>query len=570
MITFETLKYKNFLSTGNTPTKIQLNKDSATLVVGSNGAGKSTMLDALSFALFGKPHRNINKPQLVNSINGKNCEVEVTFSVAGNRYKVFRSIKPGKFQIYQNDKLLNQESHTRDYQKVLETNILKLNHKSFHQVVVLGSSSFIPFMQLPAAQRRNVIEDLLDIGIFTKMNVLTKDRYTKLKNDLNNTVNDMNITGEKIRLQQKHIRELKDIDLKQTVKNEKKIQELKDEADLMDQRNKELQKQFDDAWPSLSKSIDIIVSNQNKLNSNKTTHNHDIKALVKQAKFYETNDCCSTCDQLLSDKLKATKRKDIEKDATSINDRLKEIDGQLEGLQNKFDILKREQEELDKIKTDIRMNEGTIYHCNDQIKSLESNSSVKSIDTTQAEKELNDNQDHIKELEKQQQSQTHVRTYIEAIFELLKDTGIKTKIIREYLPIMNKLINQYLQILDFFVSFNLDESFNETIKSRYRDDFSYSSFSEGEKQRIDLALLFSWRHIAKMKNSANTNLLILDETFDSSLDADGVDNLIKILYTLRDDSNVFIISHKQDLLDGKFPAKIEFKKQNNFSSVSCS
>ena len=570
MITFETLKYKNFLSTGNTPTTIQLNKDSATLVVGSNGAGKSTMLDALSFALFGKPHRNINKPQLVNSINGKNCEVEVTFSVAGNRYKVFRSIKPGKFQIYQNDKLLNQESHTRDYQKVLETNILKLNHKSFHQVVVLGSSSFIPFMQLPAAQRRNVIEDLLDIGIFTKMNVLTKDRYAKLKNDLNNTVNDMNITREKIRLQQKHIRELKDIDLKQTVKNEKKIQELKDEADLMYQRNKELQKQFDNAWPSLSKSIDVIVSNQNQLNSNKTTHNHDIKALVKQAKFYETNDCCPTCDQLLSDKLKATKRKDIEKDATSINDTLKEIAGELEGLQNKHDILKREQEELDKIKTDIRMNEGTIYHCNDQIKSLESNSSVKSIDTTQAEKELNDNQDHIKELEKQQQSQAHVRTYIEAIFELLKDTGIKTKIIREYLPVMNKLINQYLQILDFFVSFNLDESFNETIKSRHRDDFSYSSFSEGEKQRIDLALLFSWRHIAKMKNSANTNLLILDETFDSSLDADGVDNLIKILYTLRDDSNVFIISHKQDLLDGKFPAKIEFKKQNNFSSASCS
>ena len=570
MITFETLKYKNFLSTGNTPTTIQLNKDSATLVVGSNGAGKSTMLDALSFALFGKPHRNINKPQLVNSINGKNCEVEVTFSVAGNRYKVFRSIKPGKFQIYQNDKLLNQESHTRDYQKVLETNILKLNHKSFHQVVVLGSSSFIPFMQLPAAQRRNVIEDLLDIGIFTKMNVLTKDRYAKLKNDLNNTVNDMNITREKIRLQQKHIRELKDIDLKQTVKNEKKIQELKDEADLMYQRNKELQKQFDNAWPSLSKSIDVIVSNQNQLNSNKTTHNHDIKALVKQAKFYETNDCCPTCDQLLSDKLKATKRKDIEKDATSINDTLKEIDGELEGLQNKLDILKREQEELDKIKTDIRMNEGTIYHCNDQIKSLESNSSVKSIDTTQAEKELNDNQDHIKELEKQQQSQAHVRTYIEAIFELLKDTGIKTKIIREYLPVMNKLINQYLQILDFFVSFNLDESFNETIKSRHRDDFSYSSFSEGEKQRIDLALLFSWRHIAKMKNSANTNLLILDKTFDSSLDADGVDNLIKILYTLRDDSNVFIISHKQDLLDGKFPAKIEFKKQNNFSSASCS
>jgi DNA repair exonuclease SbcCD ATPase subunit len=570
MITFETLKYKNFLSTGNKPTTIKLNKDSATLVVGSNGAGKSTMLDALSFALFGKPHRNINKPQLVNSINGKNCEVEVSFSVAGNSYRVFRSIKPGKFQIYQNDKLLNQEAHTRDYQKVLETNILKLNHKSFHQVVVLGSSSFIPFMQLPAAQRRNVIEDLLDIGIFTKMNVLTKDRYTKLKNELNNTVNDMNITCEKIRLQKKHIKELKEIDLKQTVKNEKKIQELKDEADLVSKRNENLQKQFDDTWPSLSESIDDVISNQNNLNSDKTTHNHDIKALVKQAKFYETNDCCPTCDQLLSDKLKTTKRDEIEKNATIINDALKDINLELEVLHDKFNILKKEKDELNKIKTDIRMNEGTIHHCNDQIKSLESSSSIKSIDTTQAEEDLNNNQEYNRELEKQQQSQTHVRTYIEAIFELLKDTGIKTKIIREYLPVMNKLINQYLQILDFFVSFSLDESFNETIKSRHRDDFSYSSFSEGEKQRIDLALLFSWRHIAKMKNSANTNLLILDETFDSSLDSDGVDNLIKILYTLRDDSNVFIISHKQDLLDGKFPAKIEFKKQNNFSSASCS
>jgi hypothetical protein len=232
--------------------------------------------------------------------------------------------------------------------------------------------------------------------------------------------------------------------------------------------------------------------------------------------------------------------------------------------------LKQEQDELNKIKTDVRMNEGTIQHCVNQIKSMESNSDIKSIDTTESEEELSNNEDHVKNLEKQQQSQAHVRTYIEAIFELLKDTGIKTKIIREYLPVMNKLINQHLQILDFFVSFTLDESFNETIKSRHRDDFSYSSFSEGEKQRIDLALLFSWRHIAKMKNSANTNLLILDETFDSSLDTDGVDNLIKILYTLRDDSNVFIISHKQDLLDGKFPAKIEFKKHNNFSSASCS
>jgi DNA repair exonuclease SbcCD ATPase subunit len=570
MIIFETLTYKNFLSTGNNPTTIQLNKDSATLVVGSNGAGKSTMLDALSFALFGKPHRNINKPQLVNTINGKNCEVEVTFSVGKNKYRVFRSIKPGAFQIYQNDKLLNQESHTRDYQKVLESNILKLNHKSFHQVVVLGSSSFIPFMQLPAAQRRSVIEDLLDIGIFTKMNILTKERYSKLKSQLNNTNNDMNITLEKLRLQQKHIKELKDIDLKHTVKNEKKLQDLKDEADLMEKRNIDLQKLFDDTWPKLNDSIDTITTSQKSLNSDKSTHTFNIKALVKQARFYEKNDCCPTCDQLIDTDLKTTKRNDIEKNAAVINDSLKDINDELNTLKDRFDTLKTEQDELNKIKNDIRMNQGTIRHCNAQVKDLESSVDVKSIDTTQAESELKDNEEHIKKLEKQQQSQAHIKTYIEAIFELLKDTGIKTKIIREYLPVMNKLINQHLQILDFFVSFNLDESFNETIKSRHRDDFSYSSFSEGEKQRIDLALLFSWRHIAKMKNSANTNLLILDETFDSSMDADGVDNLIKILYTLRDDSNVFIISHKQDLLDGKFPAKIEFKKHNNFSSASCS
>lgn len=567
MITFEKLSYKNFLSTGDKETVIDLNRSSATLVVGANGAGKSTMLDALSFALFGKPHRNINKPQLVNSINGKQCEVEVTFKVGSNRYRVFRSIKPNRFHIYQNNKLLNEESHSRDYQKVLESNILKLNHKSFHQVVVLGSSSFIPFMQLPAAQRRGVIEDLLDIGIFTKMNNLTKERYSKLKNELAQTSNNINIINEKILLQEKHIRELKDIDLKQSLKNEKKIEELKAEVALLIARNKELQDQFDAEWPDLCKTIDGLNLKIRDISTEKTTHNHEIKSLVKQDKFFESNDCCPTCDQTLTEDFKNIKRKEITSRASVIKETITKLEDEDFSLRKSLDSANTSKSSLDKIRTDIRMNEGTIHHCESQIHSLQSSEEVKSIDTTQAEQELEENKNELTELNNTMQSQTHVRSYIEAIFELLKDTGIKTKIIKEYLPVMNKLINQYLQVLDFFVSFTLDDSFNETIRSRHRDDFSYSSFSEGEKQRIDLALLFAWRQIAKMKNSANTNLLILDETFDSSLDSDGVDNLIKILYTLREDSNVFIISHKQDLLDGKFPAKIEFVKRNNFSGI---
>jgi DNA repair exonuclease SbcCD ATPase subunit len=288
---------------------------------------------------------------------------------------------------------------------------------------------------------------------------------------------------------------------------------------------------------------------------------------VKQDKFFESNDCCPTCDQTLTEDFKNIKRKEITSRASVIKETITKLENEDFSLRKSLDSANTSKSSLDKIRTDIRMNEGTIHHCESQIHSLQSSEEVKSIDTTQAEQELEENKNELTELNNTMQSQTHVRSYIEAIFELLKDTGIKTKIIKEYLPVMNKLINQYLQVLDFFVSFTLDDSFNETIRSRHRDDFSYSSFSEGEKQRIDLALLFAWRQIAKMKNSANTNLLILDETFDSSLDSDGVDNLIKILYTLREDSNVFIISHKQDLLDGKFPAKIEFVKRNNFSGI---
>jgi DNA repair exonuclease SbcCD ATPase subunit len=570
MIIFEKLRYKNFLSTGNKQIEIDLNNASATLVVGSNGAGKSTMLDALSFGLFGKPHRNINKTQLVNSINNKATEVEVEFKIGPNNFKVSRGIKPTRFEVYQNGNLLNQESHSRDYQKILENNILKLNHKSFHQVVVLGSSNFVPFMQLPSHQRRTVIEDLLDIGVFTTMNTLVKERSAKLKQQIIKTQSDIRICEESIRLQKKHIKQLQQIDLNQATKNQKKIDELESEKELLIKRNEEIHDNYTEKEPYLSGDIKAVSTKEKTVSSELRENEFTVKGLIKKDKFLADNEVCPTCSQAIDSDFAASERNKLKEESDKY---LKEI--------SKLGVIKNELiRELKEIKekhslltstlSDIRINDSTIANIDAQVKRLSSVEETQSIDTTKAERELNTQNENFKELSKTSTGQTSIKAYIDAIFELLKDTGIKTKVIRQYLPVMNKLINQYLQILDFFVSFTLDESFNETIKSRYRDEFSYASFSEGEKQRIDLALLFSWRQVARMKNSANTNLLMLDETFDSSLDAEGVDNLLKILYTLKKDTNVFIISHKQDMLDGKFPAKLTFSKQNNFSYCASS
>ena len=570
MIIFEKLRYKNFLSTGNKQIEIDLNNASATLVVGSNGAGKSTMLDALSFGLFGKPHRNINKTQLVNSINNKATEVEVEFKIGPNNFRVSRGIKPTRFEVYQNGNLLNQESHSRDYQKILENNILKLNHKSFHQVVVLGSSNFVPFMQLPSHQRRTVIEDLLDIGVFTTMNTLVKERSAKLKQQIIKTQSDIRICEESIRLQKKHIKQLQQIDLNQATKNQKKIDELESEKELLIKRNEEIHDNYTEKEPYLSGDIKAVSTKEKTVSSELRENEFTVKGLIKKDKFLADNEVCPTCSQAIDSDFAASERNKLKEESDKY---LKEI--------SKLGVIKNELiRELKEIKekhslltstlSDIRINDSTIANIDAQVKRLSSVEETQSIDTTKAERELNTQNENFKELSKTSTGQTSIKAYIDAIFELLKDTGIKTKVIRQYLPVMNKLINQYLQILDFFVSFTLDESFNETIKSRYRDEFSYASFSEGEKQRIDLALLFSWRQVARMKNSANTNLLMLDETFDSSLDAEGVDNLLKILYTLKKDTNVFIISHKQDMLDGKFPAKLTFSKQNNFSYCASS
>ena len=565
MITFKKLTWKNFLSTGNNETTVYLNKDSATLVVGSNGAGKSTMLDALSFALFGKPHRSINKPQLVNSINNKHCLTTVEFAVGNIEYKIIRGIKPNVFEVYQNGKLLNQESHSRDYQKIIEQNILKLNHKSFHQVVVLGSSNFIPFMQLPSHQRRNVIEDLLDIGIFTKMNGVLKDKIMALRHEMNETDNKLNILKETIKLQTSHISELKKIDSTQEEKRTNEIRSINEEISVLEGSNLELQREYDLNYKT-------AVEDHEKESNNKTSYTVEISNLkrsmddvVKESKFYEKNDHCPTCSQNISAELKSSKNKECKNKAKTLNSEYVNTKDKLKASESKVNKLYSQIVHLNEVNNSIRQNEARINILKNRIDALSKNADVQ--DTTEAELKLAADKEKSLKLLDIKFEQTTLSSYFDAIGELLRDTGIKTKVIRQYLPIMNKLINQYLQVLDFFVLFNLDDSFNETIKSRHRDEFTYSSFSEGEKQRIDLSLLFSWRKIARMKNSANTNLLILDETFDSSMDADGVDNLLKILNTLGKETNVFIISHKQDLLEGKFPKKIEFEKIKNFSQV---
>lgn len=569
MLLFESISYKNFLSTGDKPTVIELNKDSATLVVGANGAGKSTMLDAISYALFGKPHRNINRPQLVNSINNKQLLVEVKFSLGSNKYRVIRGMKPNIFEIYHNDVMLNQESHSRDYQKVLEMNILKLNHRSFHQVVVLGSGNFIPFMQLPSYQRRSVIEDLLDIGIFTKMNMLTKERFSKLKSDLLDTDNQLNIIKEQITLQSKHISDLQNIDIQRSTKASKKIDSLQSEIELLEKRNASLNDSYTEQLRPLISKLEKAQSKLDKLTEYKIQINSKISDVVKHARFYETNNSCPTCEQDISLELKANKHDEASVTAKALSDGLKELDINIADASERLSVIRANHSEVQSIQSDISSNQRLIGNLQAQITDLQRENDVTDelTDTAAAALELDTRKTHYSDTLDSKSKHLETRSYYDAIGELLKDTGIKTKIIRQYLPIMNNLINKYLNILDFFVKFDLDESFNETIRSRHRDEFSYASFSEGEKSRIDLALLFAWRHIAKLKNSTNTNLLILDETFDSSLDVDGVDNLLKILYSLKKDSNVFIISHKKDVLDGKFPRKIEFEKVNNFSQV---
>ena len=568
MIIFKTVRYKNFLSTGNTFTEIPLNNDKTTLVVGQNGAGKSTMLDAISFSLFGKSHRSINKNQLINSINGKGCVVEVEFSIGKVDYKIVRGIKPAIFEIWKGDTMINQSSHAKEYQKILEQNILKLNHKSFHQVVVLGSSSFIPFMQLSSSHRRDVIEDLLDINVFSKMNILLKEKQSAIRDQLKDIGYKIDIIKNKIDTQTKYIQDIKTLTEDNRKEYESRIHASQNSIDELQAENSELSLGLDESIRETEERQQALHDRRQALMLGGQDRQTTLANVRKRIKFFEENEVCSVCDQAITDSHKHVILESAKQESAQIQSECRQIgtDGT---------AVEKEINETGLLLKSLRDRVSKLSENNVQITTLQKN--IKSYqdylekgvsaDLKEAEndlKALNDDKNSMLETKFEVSEEFSYNT---VMAEMLRDTGIKTKIIRQYMPVINQLVNKYLQVLDFFVHFDLDESFNETIRSRHRDEFTYDSFSEGEKQRIDLSLLFTWRQIAKMKNSVATNLLILDETFDSSLDHEGVDNLLKILYTLDDDTNIFVISHKGEILDGKFNNKLEFKKEKNFSKM---
>ena len=570
MIKFEKLRWKNFLSTGNYFNEIDFLDRSTNLIVGENGAGKSTMLDALSFALFGKAHRKINKNQLINTINNKDCRCEVEFTVNSVQYKVVRGIKPTKFEIWKDGTMINQSSHAREYQEILEKNVLQMSHKSFHQIVVLGSSSFIPFMQLNSTSRRDVIEDLLDINIFSKMNVILKEKTSLLKGELEGNNHLIEVVKTKINAQKKYIRDLTAINTQQRKDKEAEIEGLNADIATFNEVTAELSETVNSSLPKVQEELSKIRTNKQKLEKYQTQFSTQVKAVVKEAKFFDENEHCPTCDQEIAEDLRTTKKtaagdraKDLKKLMTEAEEQLKQYQSDMESHETQLSELMEKQ---NLINNNMQM----VSRLTQQVQKIQAD--LQSMadsdgDMGQANADLNELDEELHQLTDTKFLLNEKASYNRVASELLRDTGIKTKIIRQYIPVINELTNQYLQILDFFVHFELDESFNETIRSRYRDTFSYDSFSEGEKQRIDLSLLFTWRQIAKMKNSVSTNLLILDETFDSSLDGEGVDNLMKIIDTLKDDTNVFVISHKTELEDAHFERKLSFIKDKNFSRM---
>ena len=569
MIIFRKVSFRNFLSTGNTPTEIELDKHNTTLIIGDNGSGKSTVLDALCFGLFGKAFRNIKKDQLVNSVNERDCKVEVFFNIGRQKFHIIRSIKPNRFEIYKNGKMLNQDASVRDYQKHLENNILKLNYQSFTQVVILGSSSFVPFMQLTPRNRRDVVEEILDIKIFSIMNTILKTRIKLLKDEQKDIVHQYEMTETQIDMAERHIEKSKE-----NSKENKKALEQKIAQNEIEMNN--LTAQINMLQNKIVEWNDHVLPRQQKLHDdvyelNKIKDKLDMKSskAKEEITFFEENDNCPTCEQHIDEDFK---QKAIEertnKMITSACTTTK-LKVEIASMDARVQEFKQHEKEYRNHEVEVAKNtasSNSIITFNKQLMQQIENFNKADAELAEEKTKLKTYKSQLKTIEKKKERLTEDNNYLRIARQLLQDSGIKTKIIKRYLPVMNKLINSYLSALEFPAQFNLDEEFNETIKSRYRDVFSYANFSEGEKMRIDLALLFTWRQIAKMKNSTNTNLLVLDEIFDSSLDYNGTDEFLKIVNKLSGE-NVFIISHKSDLNVDKFDSTIRFEKQNNFSKM---
>lgn len=568
MIIFRSIKWRNFLSTGNYFTEIDLNANQNTLIVGENGSGKSTLLDALCFALFGKAFRNINKPQLLNSLNQKDCIVEINFDTNNKSYKVIRGIKPNVFEIYCDGELVNQDAAARDYQEVLEKSILKLNYKSFTQIVILGSASFTPFMQLSSSDRRAIIEDLLDIQIFSTMNSVVKDRLSNNKDLISEEKHKINLTQQQYDLQKIHIDKLKQNNDDKVKEYEQEIQSNSDtissllkENNTIDAEIQKLQLVVDDKIETEAK-VKKITKLESQIENN-------LFKIRKDISFFQEHDDCPTCRQSIADSFKKEELETLSVKSKECEHGLTELEKKLLLEQEKLQDISEKQSQIQKRQVKIATNNATVSELNKYIAKLQKQilelQNCKTV-TDKEEVELKTINDSLDLMKKELKLLIEDKNYLEVAGNLLKDTGIKTKIVRQYLPIINKLVNKYLSTLDFFVNFNLDESFKETIKSRYRDEFSYNNFSEGEKSRIDLSLMLTWRAVSKLKNSSNTNLLILDEVFDSSLDNNGTEYLMNILHML-EGTNLFVISHKGDILQDKFSNVIRFQKIKNFSKV---
>ena len=568
MILFEKIRWKNFLSTGNQYTEISFTEHPTNLIIGTNGAGKSTLLDALTFSLFGKPFRKINKPQLVNTVNEKDCNVEVEFSIGNTKWKVVRGIKPNIFEIFRDDNALNQSAAALDQQKWFEQNVIKMNYKSFTQIVILGSSTFVPFMQLTATNRRDVIEDLLDIRIFSSMNNLMKDKIREVKDQIKVLDLKKESLIDKVKMQENFIEEIESRGKENIKSKEVRISELLIEENNLMNDNAYIE---EDVF-KLTKEIEGLDSAKEKLRTLgnlKGKISNKVSTITKEHKFFTQNTVCPTCNQDIEETFRINRIKDAQDKAKELQSGYKELEQAInkeEERERQFTTLSKE---ITTLTHGISQNNIKIAGCQRQVRDLESE--IQRVTDNLANRnteheKLTTFKDNLKTTSDELAQRKDTINYYDFSYSLLKDGGVKTKIIKKYLPLINQQVNRYLQLMDFYINFSLDEEFNETVQSPIHEDFSYSSFSEGEKMRIDLALLFTWREVARMKNSVNTNLLIMDEVFDSSLDGFGTEEFLKIIRFVIKDANIFVISHKESLHD-KFADVIRFDKVKGFSRM---